>query len=245
MMAYLRTARSGLASGARLPACKRLASVATVAALLLAACVRLAPRESSWAPQVYGASAAYFYVQESQDKCFVESVPVGVALTVTYKNPENPGVTCSIIFKDPNGRSVFSREVLPTDAYGKISHMTASVGEYKVCISCASSKWFSTQLLKWSVSIELGDTDINIDDLAKKDQVDSLQLKLHAIAKRLEAMQAENEYERLQEERFQRTNESINSRVVWFSVLQLLLLCGTTLISVFYLIRYFHSQKII
>lgn len=48
-----------------------------------------------------------------------------------------------------------------------------------------------------------------------------------------------------QEERFQRTNESINSRVVWFSVLQLLLLCGTTLLSVFYLIRYFHSQKII
>lgn len=37
------------------------------------------------------ASGAYFYVQESQDKCFIESVPTGVALTASYKNHENPG----------------------------------------------------------------------------------------------------------------------------------------------------------
>lgn len=74
-----------------------------------------------------------------------------------------PGVTCSIIFKDPTGRSVYSREVLPADTEGKVAHMTASTGEYQVCISCASSKWFNTQLLKWSLSIELGDTDISID----------------------------------------------------------------------------------
>lgn len=73
------------------------------------------------------------------------------------------GVTCSIIFKDPTGRSVYSREVLPADTEGKVTHMTATAGEYQVCISCASSKWFSAQLLKWSISIELGDTDINIE----------------------------------------------------------------------------------
>lgn len=45
------------------------------------------------------AAAAYFYVQESQDKCFLESVPTGVALTASYKNHENPGETaCRPIF---------------------------------------------------------------------------------------------------------------------------------------------------
>lgn len=193
----------------------------------------------------YSASAAYFYVQESQDKCFIESVPTGVALTASYKNHENPGVTCSIIFKDPSGRSAYSREVLPADVEGKVTHMTTTTGEYQVCISCASSKWFNTQLLKWSLSIELGDTDINIDDLAKKDHVNSVHLKLQAIARRVEAMQAENDYERVQEEKFQKTSEAINSRVVWFSVLQLLLLCACTLVSIFYLVRYFHAHKII
>ncbi|CDJ46064.1 emp24/gp25L/p24 family domain-containing, transmembrane protein, putative [Eimeria brunetti] len=191
------------------------------------------------------ASAAYFYVQESQDKCFIESVPTGVALTASYKNHENPGVTCSIVFKDPTGVSAYSREVLPADVEGKVTHMTTTTGEYQVCISCASSKWFNTQLLKWSLSIELGDTDINIDDLAKKDHVNSVHLKLQAIARRVEAMQAENDYERVQEERFQRTSEAINSRVVWFSVLQLLLLCACTVVSIFYLVRYFHAHKII
>ena len=39
----------------------------------------------------HSVSAAYFYVQESQDKCFIESVPTGVALTASYKNHENTG----------------------------------------------------------------------------------------------------------------------------------------------------------
>lgn len=194
---------------------------------------------------VQPAATAYFYVQESQDKCFRESVPTGVALTASYKNYENPGVTCSIIFKDPTGRSVYSREVLPSDTEGKVAHITVTTGEYQVCISCASSKWFNTQLLKWSLSIELGDTDVSIDGLAKKEHVNSVHLKLQAIARRIEAMHAESDYERLQEERFQRTSEAINSRVVWFSVLQLLLLCACTLASIFYMVRYFHVHKII
>lgn len=47
----------------------------------------------------HSVSAAYFYVQESQDKCFIESVPTGVALTASYKNHENPGeFECPYLF---------------------------------------------------------------------------------------------------------------------------------------------------
>lgn len=197
-------------------------------------------------PSLLPVEAAYFYVHEGQDKCFVESVPVGVPLTVSYRNTDNPGVPCNIIYKDPQNRPVYSREVPPAETEGKVSYMTTTTGEYKVCISCsAGTRWLGTNLLRWSVSIELGDTDINLEDLAKREQVDSLQLKMQAIAGRLEAMQKENDYERAQEERHQKTCEDTNSRIVWFSVLQLLLLCGTTHISVFYLLRYFQSQKVI
>lgn len=37
-----------------------------------------------------------------------------------------------------------------------------------------------------------------LQDLAKKDHVNSVHLKLQAIARRVEAMQAENDYERVQ-----------------------------------------------
>lgn len=37
-----------------------------------------------------------------------------------------------------------------------------------------------------------------LQDLAKKEHVNSVHLKLQAIARRVEAMQAENDYERLQ-----------------------------------------------
>eukprot|EP00920_Eleutheroschizon_duboscqi_P032339 GHVT01077967.1.p1 GENE.GHVT01077967.1~~GHVT01077967.1.p1 ORF type:complete len:158 (+),score=25.19 GHVT01077967.1:348-821(+) len=46
---------------------------------------------SSALPHIVTADAAYFYLQESKDKCFLENVPQHVPLTVTYANPDNPG----------------------------------------------------------------------------------------------------------------------------------------------------------
>eukprot|EP00923_Selenidium_pygospionis_P052193 GHVN01090300.1.p1 GENE.GHVN01090300.1~~GHVN01090300.1.p1 ORF type:complete len:139 (+),score=12.15 GHVN01090300.1:77-493(+) len=115
--------------------------------------------------------SAYFYVSEGTEKCFVENVPSNIPITVSYDNRENPGVDCSIVFKDPNGRTVFSRLVEHNNPKSKVAHLTKEGGEYKVCVHCDASKWFSTSKLKWSISIELGDTDLNLEVSGHEAQV--------------------------------------------------------------------------
>ncbi|CEL93828.1 unnamed protein product [Vitrella brassicaformis CCMP3155] len=189
--------------------------------------------------------AAYFYVSEGAEKCFLENVPANQVITTTYSNPDNPGVSCSIVFKDPRGRQVFSKEVLAAEPKGKVAHLTTQNGEYKVCIKCQSSKWFSTSLLKWTFSIELGDSDINPEEVAKKDHLNTIQMSVKKLVDRAEAVSAENDYEKLQEEEFAYASEVIGSRVMWFSAAQVILTVTCTVLQIYHLTRFFQTQKII
>eukprot|EP00922_Rhytidocystis_sp_ex-Travisia-forbesii_P057583 GHVS01085247.1.p1 GENE.GHVS01085247.1~~GHVS01085247.1.p1 ORF type:complete len:215 (+),score=28.63 GHVS01085247.1:226-870(+) len=188
---------------------------------------------------------AYFYVTEGTDKCFLENVPQSVALTVAYDNPDNHGVACAIIFRDPHGHQVFKREVLHTSPKGKVTHLTTVAGDHRVCISCPASKWISTEQLKWTLSIELGDTDINLEQVAKKEEVGVVEGRLHKLLNLVDTISAENDYERNQQEDFKYSSETVNSRVLWFAVGHILVLSVTTLFSVFHLTRFFRTQKLI
>eukprot|EP00745_Piridium_sociabile_P022624 TRINITY_DN35293_c5_g1_i1.p2 TRINITY_DN35293_c5_g1~~TRINITY_DN35293_c5_g1_i1.p2 ORF type:complete len:206 (+),score=18.66 TRINITY_DN35293_c5_g1_i1:67-684(+) len=191
------------------------------------------------------AHGAYFYVSEGSEKCFVENVPDHQVITVTYANPANPGVPCTLSFKDPTGRQVFSRESTETEWKGKVAHMTTQHGEHKICIKCSSSKWFSTSLLKWTISIELGDSDINPEEVAKKDHLNDLQFSIHKLVDRVDAIAAENEYERLLEGEFQAAAETISLRVTQFSAAQIGLTIVCTGFQVFHLTKFFRTQRII
>eukprot|EP00386_Alphamonas_edax_P003985 GDKI01012280.1.p1 GENE.GDKI01012280.1~~GDKI01012280.1.p1 ORF type:complete len:217 (-),score=67.38 GDKI01012280.1:132-755(-) len=204
----------------------------SIIALLSAACLMQC---------VFG---AYFFVSEGSEKCFLENVPTNQVMTVTYDNPENPGVACSIVFKNPAGRQVFSKEVTAQEPKGKVAYMSQVAGEHKVCINCASSKWFSTSLLKWTFSIELGDSDINPDEVAKKEHISSVEVQIKKLIERVDSISAENEYEKLQEEEFRNMSETINSRVMWFSTIEIVLMTLCTLFQVFHLTKFFHQQKL-
>eukprot|EP00922_Rhytidocystis_sp_ex-Travisia-forbesii_P064458 GHVS01095780.1.p1 GENE.GHVS01095780.1~~GHVS01095780.1.p1 ORF type:complete len:221 (-),score=42.72 GHVS01095780.1:81-716(-) len=190
-------------------------------------------------------TAAFFYVTEGTDKCFLEHVPQGLAMTVAYHNPDNHGVTCAIIFKDPHGQQVFKREVLSTSPKGKVTHLTTVAGDHRVCVSCPASKWISTEQLKWSLSIELGDTDFDLAQVAKKDDVGVVEAKVHRLLSLVDTISAENDHERTQQEEFKYTSETVNARVLWFAVGHIIVLSVTTLFSVFHLTRFFRTQKLI
>eukprot|EP00919_Chromeraceae_sp_WS-2016_P054008 GHVR01128206.1.p1 GENE.GHVR01128206.1~~GHVR01128206.1.p1 ORF type:complete len:205 (-),score=36.13 GHVR01128206.1:97-711(-) len=193
---------------------------------------------------IVGVESAYFFVSEGSEKCFIENVPVNQVMTVSYNNLENPGVACTVIFRDTSGRQVFSKEVTHPNYSGRVAYMTKESGEHKVCISCSSGRWFTTSLLKWTFSIELGDSDINPEDVAKKEHISNVEAQLRNLLKRLDSISAENDYEKLQEEEFRDMSETINIRVMWFSMLQLMLIAASTVFQVFHLTRFFQQQKL-
>lgn len=140
----------------------------------------LADSDSSGADRKEGQSRAYFYVAEGSKKCFYENTPASLPVTVTYASSENPGVSCTVSVSDPKGRDVDSKEVTRDSTDGRLTYLTKQVGQHAVCVSCPSSKvsewlellrgkssvssrkWFGTSMIKWTLSVDLGDTEINL-----------------------------------------------------------------------------------
>merc|ERR1719160_536224 len=137
------------------------------------------------------ADAAYFYVHEGAEKCFLETVAEHQVLTVKYKTLDNPGVTCDLVFKDPRKTQVFSKRIDPhVDPAGKTAYMTQRRGEHRICIVCKGSKWFTTTAVKWELSVDVGDTEFVTNPATTKD-LNSVERTVSAVLARLEAINAE------------------------------------------------------
>lgn len=189
-------------------------------------------------------NAAYFYVHEGAERCFVETVAEHQVLTVKYKTLDNPGVTCDLVFKDPRKTHVFSKRIDPhVDASGKAAYMTQKRGEHQICVVCKGSRWFTTQALKWEVSVDVGDTEFISSPATRKD-LTGVERTVSAVLARLEAINAENEYEKSTEVEFRDTSERVNSRVVLFALLIMLFEAVLCAWQILHLKGFFHSQKL-
>eukprot|EP00451_Oxyrrhis_marina_P003382 CAMPEP_0204260882 /NCGR_PEP_ID=MMETSP0468-20130131/6628_1 /ASSEMBLY_ACC=CAM_ASM_000383 /TAXON_ID=2969 /ORGANISM="Oxyrrhis marina" /LENGTH=203 /DNA_ID=CAMNT_0051235367 /DNA_START=14 /DNA_END=625 /DNA_ORIENTATION=+ len=190
------------------------------------------------------ANAAYFYVNEGQTKCFVETVPQHQVLTAKYKHWENPGVQCSVEFKNPKGVTVFAKVVQPTEETGKTAYMTQAAGEHKICIVCRSSKWFHSSSMKWELSVDVGDADLATNPATSHD-LNSAEQKASAVLARIDAIVAENDYERKLEASWRDTSESVHASIKWLNILQIIVMMGCSAFQVFHLKGFFQSQKLI
>merc|ERR1719215_516704 len=220
---------------------KRLAAAAM---LLLAG----APQRGGHTGAVGGlrlAEAAYFHVQEGEEKCFVETTPEHPVLTVKYRHADNPGIPCMLIFKDPRQAQVFSKRVGPEDSEpGKAAYMTQKRGEHRICVQCEGSRWTQTRPLKWEIHVDMGDTEFSSAPASRKDFKGVQRTMLSTLA-RADAIAAENEYEKNAEMEFRDTSERMNSHVVLVSVFIMAIMAGLVGWQIWHLRAFFRREKLI
>eukprot|EP00929_Paragymnodinium_shiwhaense_P098205 TRINITY_DN59724_c0_g1_i1.p1 TRINITY_DN59724_c0_g1~~TRINITY_DN59724_c0_g1_i1.p1 ORF type:complete len:212 (+),score=66.11 TRINITY_DN59724_c0_g1_i1:100-735(+) len=191
------------------------------------------------------ARAAYFHVHEGEEKCFVETVPAQQVLTVQYRHRDNPGVACMIIFKDPRNTQVFSKRVGPDEKEtSKAAYMAQKKGDHKVCVQCQGSKWFQTTALKWELKVDMGDTEFSKNPATRGDLRSVERTALSTLA-RVEAIAAENDYEKAAEMDFRNVSESMNSHVIWVAVFIIVLEGGLAAWQVSHLLAFFGKEKLI
>lgn len=192
-----------------------------------------------------GPGKAYFYVAEGSKKCFYENTPASLPVTITYSSADNPGVSCTVSISDPRGRVVDSKEVTRTHYHGRLTYLTKQVGQHSVCASCPSSKWFGTSMIKWTISVDLGDTEINLAAAAKGHTMESNEQLVRILSQRLHYLHAENKYHEEQEAALHFSTETLGGRVVVCSLLQVLVIMISTVLAVMHLTRHFRAQKLV
>lgn len=164
---------------------------------------------------------------------------------------------CKIIVKDPQEKIVKEHAVTKDNAKGKLAYVSQLHGEHDICLICTQKEWFHNRKMRWSISFDILGTDggeattaaevqhqmsqmtqekaLGSPDRATVEQVKGTQGKVQELIERVEAISAENEYEKMQEADFRDQSEAVNSRVSWFSLLEILLIGGCTAFQILHL----------
>merc|ERR1719412_1323665 len=99
---------------------------------------------------------------------------------------------------------------------------------------------------KWTfTSQSLGEHVINYADVAQKEKLSELQLRVRQLLDQVEQITKEQNYQRYREERFRQTSESTNQRVLWWALAQtgILLVMGAWQIK--HLKSFFEAKKLV
>lgn len=129
-----------------------------------------------------------------------------------------------------------------------------------------STAWFSGSQLRVHLDIQVGEHAIDYANVAQKEKMSELQVRIRQLLDQVDQITKEQNYQRVRddrkcpngwliqrylslfqyrEERFRQTSESTNSRVLWWSLAQTVVLVGMGFWQMRHLKRFFEAKKLV
>jgi len=191
-------------------------------------------------------SDVYFYLAEKTPRCFVEEMPAQTILIGDYRSTESETKKAVITITGPSGGKVYSE---PCDPVGRFAYHTVTAGDHTVCISADPSApaWPEhSNSLKFHMKLEIHGHDSEIpSDAAKKEHLSSLEKELEELDNQVDLIVKDLEYSKTQEQHFREQTERINSRIMWWSLFQTLLLLLSGVWQIVHLKNFFRAKKLV
>ena len=91
----------------------------------------------------------------------------------------------------------------------------------------------------------VGEHANDYEEIASKDKLSELQLRLRQILEQSDQITKEQSYQRYREERFRATSDSTNQHVLWWAVLQTAVLGVTGFWQMRHLKGFFEAKKLV
>ncbi|XP_072026971.1 transmembrane emp24 domain-containing protein 4-like [Amphiura filiformis] len=204
---------------------------------------------------VSSALGLYFHIGETERKCFIEEIPDETMVIGNYKTqlfdknindfmPSSPMIGMHVEVKDPDGKLVMSKVY---SSEGRFTFTSHTPGEHVICLYSNSTKWsmFGATKMRIHLDIEVGEHANDYRQIAEKDKLTELQLRVRQLLDQVEQIQKEQNYQRYREERFRQTSESTNQRVLWWSIGQTCILLVTGFWQMRHLKGFFEAKKLV
>ena len=151
------------------------------------------------------ASSLYFEILETAKKCFIEEIPDETMVVGKYKVqafddsiqdflPSSPGIGMHVEVKDPNERIVLSKYY---SAEGRFTFTSHTPGEHYICLHSNSTRWFGGRKLRVHLDIQVGEHANDYAQIAAKDKLSELQLRVRQLLDQVEQISKEQGYQRV------------------------------------------------
>jgi len=195
----------------------------------------------------------YFHIGETERKCFIEEIPDETMVTGNYKvqlydprtngfAPSSPEIGMHVEVRDPDDKIILSKVY---SSEGKVTFTSHAPGEHVICLYSNSTKWFSGTQLRVHLDIQVGEHAIDYANVAQKEKLTELQLRVRQLLDQVEQITKEQNYQRYREERFRQTSESTNQRVLWWALAQTVILLAMGAWQMRHLKSFFEAKKLV
>ncbi|OCH93707.1 hypothetical protein OBBRIDRAFT_811012 [Obba rivulosa] len=196
------------------------------------------------------ANGLHFYLDTNEKRCFVEELPTDTIVEGHYRAlewsekeqsyVENPelGILVEVTELDTGHNVVRTRG--PPD--GRFTFTSHEAGDHAICLSSVYSPgWFGSTHIRLHLDIVVGAT--KADPEHDRSHVSELSSRLRDLNQKLEDIRREQQYQREREANFRDLSEDTNSRAVWYSIAQIIVLVLTCAWQLRHLKRFFEDRK--
>ncbi|KAJ5076217.1 transmembrane emp24 domain-containing protein [Anaeramoeba ignava] len=186
-----------------------------------------------------------FEIPGDSTKCFSEEFPPDTLIKGKYKSFSYLPRT-DFAIHDPREQMLYQKSAI---AKGNFAFTTENPGTYRFCFTTSNTQRGPRRNRQMTQKISFtyfsGQSAIDYDKIIDSEQLTPIEGELKRIDGLIQEITSTMSYMKEREETMRNTNESTNSRVLWFSLLSILTLLITGFWQVYYLKNYFHKQKII
>ncbi|RCK64176.1 Protein ERP5 [Candida viswanathii] len=198
-------------------------------------------------------NALHFYVKTGETKCFFEELQedtLVVGKIDAYEKQDHgneyfksPNLKVQITVEETfdNNHKVADQKSAPD---GDFTFTSLDSGEHKFCLTPVYSDNTHGKVHRIFFDVAQGSANEYVDSKSTK-LVDDLTLRVNKLYDQLDKIHWEQENMREREAQFRDQSESTNSRVVKWSIVQLVVLVGTCVYQLRHLKSFFVKQKIV
>ncbi|KAJ3031906.1 UNVERIFIED_CONTAM: emp24p/erv25p- protein [Siphonaria sp. JEL0065] len=199
--------------------------------------------------------ALYFILEGVEQKCFIEELPKDTTVLGKYtatewnaglgKYQENVQQVILISVESVALRHrVLNQKGSPK---GKFTFTSTDFGEHLICVTAngGANGWFEHSRTKLEFDLIFGDVAHADSGSSSKQTVDDLSVRVRSLKYVVNNILNEQKYQRDREAEFRDFSESINGKVVRWTLLQIFVLVLVGYLQTRYLKQFLVSKKII
>lgn len=181
-------------------------------------------------------------LQPNAQKCLKEELQSDVLVTGDFEVQDAPGQKVDYVVRDSKGHILSQKEDI---SRGKFSFVTENYDTFEICFISRVPPQQRGLAQEVSLVTKRGVEAKNYEGLGEAAKLKPLEVELKRLEDLSDAIVQDFSQMRKHEEEMRDTNESTNSRVLYFSIFSMCCLLGLATWQVLYLRRFFKAKKLI
>ncbi|KAL1454249.1 hypothetical protein WDU94_010522 [Cyamophila willieti] len=177
-------------------------------------------------------------VDAHSEECFFDKVEIGTKMGLMFEISEGGFLDIDVRITAPDGNVIYQGE---RESSGKYTFTAQQSGMYTYCFSNQMSTMTPKVVM---FNMEVISTQPSDEDKGEKGDP-NLQDMIRQLGESLTAVKHEQEYMSVRDRIHRSINESTNSRVVWWSFFEAIVLVTMTIGQIYYLKRFFEVRRVV